>query len=125
MDGNSIPVDTSIQAAYEDGFVLDETERGDVSLYEDHKNTLYDVIGGLPEAEHGRMVRFSVFWRNQRHDVDWTALPGNARPIRFRHGYSTMHLGSGEVRSGWSGVDFGYQFTDTDGRNVKKIEELR
>ena len=102
----SLPLETSCQAEYEDGFILDETENDDVSIVNDGKNTFYDILDGHPEALHGPMVRFSVFWDNKRYDVDWTQLPDNARPIRFRHGY--LHqTGPNAGESGWTGVDFG------------------
>ena len=118
------PQDSTIQAEYADGFILDETTLKDTSLYKDGANSFYDVLNKLPEAEHGKMVRFSVFWKNERHDVDWTTLPDNARPIRFRHGFSSLNVGTGETKSGWTGVDFGYQFTDEEG-NHQEVRELR
>lgn len=120
----ALPVDTSCEAEYEDGFVLNETEQNDVSLFGESGNTFYDVLNRLPEAKHGGLVRFSVFWKNERHDVDWRGLPDNARPIRFRHGYNTFHV-DGTVESGWSGVDFGYQYTDEVGSNQQEVTELR
>lgn len=120
-----LPLDTSCQAEYEDGFVLDETERGDASLFAEGKNVFHDILNRLPEPEHGRMVRFSCFWRDRRYDVDWTILPDNARPVRFRHGYATMSVDGSLLESGFSGVDFGAQWNDDDGANQKLIQELR
>lgn len=120
-----IPFDTSCEAEYEDGYVHSETELGDTSPFVDGKNVFYDILEKRPEAEHGRMVRFSVFYQNQRYDVDWQMLPDNARPIRFRQGYSTMNIATGEViETGWSGVSFGYQYNDDSGQNVKEIIDL-
>lgn len=118
-----LPLDTSCEAEYEDGYIHSETELNDVSAYGDG-NVFYDILEKLPEAEHGPMVRFSVFYQDQRYDVDWTTLPDNARPIRFRDGYSTMHIATGQVESGWSSVSFGYQWNDEDGRNHKEIIKL-
>ena len=122
---NKIPFDTSIEAEYEDGYVHSETELDDLSPYAENMNVLNDILNKRPEADHGRMVRFSCFYQNNRYDVDWTQLPENARPIRFRHGYSTMALGSGEILdTGWTGVDFGYQWNDDDGQNHQEIMNL-
>ena len=120
-----LPLDTSCQAEYEDGYVLDETERDDVSAWVEGKNVFHDILNRLPEAEHGRMVRFSVFWKDQMHSIDWTRLPDSARPIRFRHGFARMSVDGELQERGWSGVDFGYQYNDEDGANHKEVLELR
>ena len=120
-----LPLDTSCQAEYEDGYVLDETERDDTSSWVEGKNVFHDILNRLPEAEHGRMVRFSVFWKDRMHSIDWTQLPDSARPIRFRHGFARMSV-SGELQErGWSGVDFGAQWNDPDGSNRQDVVELR
>lgn len=119
------PLDTSVEAEYEDGYVHSETELDDISPFVEGKNIFYDILEKRPEAEHGRMVRFSLFYLNQRYDVDWTQLPESARPIRFRHGFHTVNLGTGEtVDRGWSGVDFGYQWNDEDGSNHQEVINL-
>lgn len=119
-----LPLDSSVEAEYEDGFVLSETEQDDVALYGEG-NTLTDILNKRIEAEHGPMIRFSCFWENRRYDIDWTLLPDNARPIRFRHGYSAMHVETGIIESGYSGVDFGYQYNDQEGHNQQEILKLR
>lgn len=118
-----LPLDTSVEAKYKDGFILSETEQNDVSPYAPPFNTLNDILEKRPEAEHGRMVRFSVFFRNQRYDVDWTTLPDNARPIRFRTGFNTL-AADGSQTSGWVSIQFGYQYRDENGKNIKEIQEL-
>lgn len=119
------PLDTSVEAEYEDGYVHSETELDDVSQFEDGRNVFYDILERRPEADHGPMVRFSVYYQNQRYDVDWTQLPDSARPIRFRHGFSTMNVASGEILdSGFTGVDFGFQWNDEDGQNHQEILKL-
>lgn len=118
-----LPLDTSVQAEYEDGYIHDETEQGDVSPYTSVHNILNDIIEKRPEAEHGKLVRFSVFYKDQRHDVNWRDLPDNARPIRFRDGFITLDE-SGNETSGWSGCRFGYQYNDATGKNIKEVMEL-
>jgi hypothetical protein len=120
---DTLPLDTSVQAEYADGFILDETEHDDISPYTGIHNIFNDILEKRPEAEHGRLVRFSVFYNNQRHDVDFTGLPANARPIRFRHGFVTLDQSGVEVR-GWSGIQFGYQYNDANGRNVQEVIDL-
>ena len=102
------PLDSSCQAEYADGYIHDETELDDTSQY-GTGNVFSDIVERRPEADHGRMVRFSVFWRGQRYDIDWRDLPENAWPIRQRHGYSHLSQAGEVLGSGWSGVDFGFQ----------------
>lgn len=120
---SQLPLDTSCQAEYEDGYVHDESTYDDVSPYTGINNIFNDILEKRPEAEHGRMVRFSVFYQNQRHDVDFTTLPDNARPIRFRHGFITLDNAGNEDR-GWSGMQFGYQYNDETGKNIQEVVEL-
>lgn len=120
---STMPLDSSVRAIYEDGFVLDETALEDTNPYGDG-NTFTAILNRQPEPEHGRMVTFSCFWADARYDVDWTRLPDSARPIRFRHGYATLSS-SGEQTSGWSGVDFGAQWNDATGANQQQVTELR
>lgn len=120
----ALPLDTSCEAEYADGFILSETECGDISPYTGVNNTLNDILEKRPEAEHGKLVRFSVFYKDMRYDVDWTGLPDNARPIRFRDGYLIAHPDGSDER-GWSAIRFGYQFTDENGKNVKEVQEVR
>lgn len=118
------PLDSSCQAEYADGFVLDETEHHDVSPYDPQFNILRDILDKRPEEEHGKLVRFSVFYKDQRHDVDWRGLPDNARPIRFRGVERDFH-GDGSAsdkRITW--VRFGYQYTNENGKSTKEVKEL-
>jgi hypothetical protein len=119
-----LPMDSSIEAEFEDGYILSETEVGDTNPYGEG-NTFTAILNRLAEADHGKMIRFSVFWKNQRYDIDWIQVPENARPIRFRHGYSTLHIATGDIESGFSGVDFGCQWNDESGRNQQEVIELR
>lgn len=119
-----LPLDSSVQAEYEDGFVLDETELDDTNPYGEG-NTFTAILNKLPEADHGPMIRFSCFWKDQRYDVDWTILPESARPIRFRHGFHTIAIDGSYSESGFSGVDFGFQYNDEEGKNQQEVLELR
>lgn len=118
-----LPLDTSCQAEYADGFILDETELNDVSPYNSGQNVFRAILDKEAEPEHGAMVRFSVFYKDSRYDVDWTSLPENARPIRFRNGFITLAPG-GVAAQGWSGVRFGYQYNDESGKNIQEVQEL-
>lgn len=117
------PLDTSIRATYADGFVLDETELDDTSPYDTKFNILRAVLNKDAETDHGKLVQFSVFYKDNRYNIDWTDLPDNARPIRFRHGYMTID-GYGNQESGWSGLEFGYQFINDQGENVQEVTIL-
>ena len=118
-----LPLNTSIRATYQDGFVLDETSLTDVNPYGEG-NTFRAVLDKSAEQEHGRLVKFSVFWNDTENSVDWTTLPDNARPIRFRNGFLKRDIGTGETVSGWSGAQFGYQYNNEDGKNIQEVQEL-
>ncbi len=121
--GNSIPLDTSVESEYSDGYIHSESTHNDISPYDETKNILNDIIEKRPEADHGKMVRFSLFYKNKRYDIDFTNLPDNARPIRFRHAEATMNVdGTGQTFN-WLGVDFGYQMT-VNGKSIKEIRKL-
>jgi len=119
-----LPLNTSIQAEYEDGFILDETEHDDISPYDSNHNILRAILNKDPEAEHGKMVRFSVFYQNQRHDIDWRGLPDNARPIRFRNFSGDFAEGGVITNKRLNWLNFGYQYTDENGKNVQEVREL-
>lgn len=131
--GNPMPADTSCQAEYEDGFILDETAHGDVSAYvacplvdgiPTGPNIFSDILNKRPEKQHGKMVRFSVFYKDRQYNVDWHGLPENARPIRARDRKRSINFDSGEQKTWWSGMRFGYQYNDEYGNNVKELREL-
>ena len=119
---SQLPIDTSVEATYADGFILSETTCNDISPYTGVDNILNDILEKRPETIHGKLERFSVFYQDQRYDIDFTTLPDNARPIRFRHGYATLDNAGNEER-GWSGIEFGYQYTE-NGKNIKEIRSL-
>jgi len=118
-----LPLDTSVEAEYSDGYILSETEHNDVSQYGDG-NILRDMIEKRPDAEHGKMVRFSCFYKDTRYDVDWTTLPDNARPIRFRDGKRERNMSTGEEHFEWTGCRYGYQYNDENGKNIQEVIEL-
>ena len=119
-----LPLDTSVEAEYADGFILSETEHNDVSPYTGINNILSDIIEKRPEADHGPLVRFSCFYRDNRYDVDWRTLPDNARPIRFRDCQLLTNTATGEQSFSHTGCRFGYQFNDENGRNHQEVWEL-
>jgi len=120
---HTTPLDTSCRASYEDGFVLDETALNDFNPY-GPGNTFRAILDKSAEAHHGKLVKFSVFWHDNEYSVDWTTLPDNARPIRFRDGNMKRDISTGETEQWWSGVRFGYQYNDPDGKNVQEVQEL-
>ena len=119
MAEEKLPYDTSLEAEYEDGFVLNETALDDVNPFTGEGNTFTAILKRLAEPEHGPMVRFSVFWQNHRYDIDWTTLPREAQPIRLRYGYATINQFGG-TSFGFNGVDFGFELGDQ-----KEVTELR
>lgn len=130
-----IPLDASCEAEYEDGFILNETEQNDISAYVEcplvdgvptGPNTFDDILKKRPEAEHGPMVRFSVFFNYHQYDINWRDMPDSARPIRFRNKSGDYNEETGEmvnIRLNW--LRFGYQYNDALGKNVEEVMELR
>lgn len=118
-----IPLDSSVQAQYEDGFILDETELNDISPYNKNENVFRAILNKDPEKEHGKMIRFSVFWKTNRRDIQWLQIPDNARPIRYRNMYSTISQ-DGTQTSGITSVVFGFQYNDENGNNVQETREF-
>lgn len=118
------PFDTSVEAEYSDGYIHSESLLDDISPYDPTNNILRDIIEKRPEAKHGRLVRFSCFYKNRRYDVDWQTLPDNARPIRFKHIERDMRGGEWISEPRYVGLDFGYQYTDSNNKNIKEIREI-
>lgn len=121
-----------VEAEYKDGFILREDE-ADVSPYDPERNIFHAILNFLPVVEHGPMVRFSLITPvlghdnliniNQQFNVDWTAVPGNARPIRFKKMEADFVNGE-QTEKRLMGIGFGYQYTDEDGKNQQELIEL-
>lgn len=116
------PLEGSCRAYYADGFIYDETALDDVGQY-GTKNVFDDIKEKRPEADHGKMVTFSVFHDNKRYDYDFTNLPDNARPIRFRQ-MEADSIGGDITAIRLTGVDCGYQYTE-EGVNRQFVDKLR
>lgn len=118
-----------LEAEYESGYVHSD-EHADVSPYAYFKerkaspNIFNDILEKRPNAIHGQMVRFSLVGPTERHDIDWTELPDNARPIYRRAMQRDFDPATGEGETFMTGQGFGYQYTDASGKNVKEITEL-
>lgn len=120
---NIIPYDGSVEAEYADGYIHSETALHDISAYDATRNVFYDILNMLPQEEHGRMVRFSVFYLNARYDIDWRLLSDTARPVRFKQmemDYNGPLAGQTRLMA----VDFGYQYTNEEGENVQEVSRL-
>lgn len=121
---NSLPLDGSIEAEYSDGFILSETEHDDVSPYNDKDNILRAILNKDPETEHGPMIRFSVYYKDHRYDIDWVGLPASTRPIRLKHMQREMIGGVWTTDPMITKLEFGYQYNEPDGTNHKEIRTL-
>lgn len=137
--GNTMPEiiynEASVQAEYADGFILDETEQSDVSIYQlliprnksgeptQGSNTFSDILNGRPKREHGQMIRFSLFYKNLRHDIDWLETPANARPVRYKK-MEMDYNGPLANQPRIMVVGFGYQYNDATGKNYQQVKEL-
>lgn len=124
-----MPTFPYIEAEYEDGYIHREDEQ-DHSPYVPGKNIFNDILEKRPVAAHGRMVRFSLVTKKDTYSIDWTKLPDNARPVRFRHMERDI-IASSDGSAEWSseprvmGIDFGYQYTDEAGKNHQEVKEIR
>ena len=125
--------DSSCQAEFEDGYILDETKTNDVSPNDPHHNIFRDILEKWSEPAHGKMVRFTVFYKDNKYDIDWRGVPDNARPIRYRLRSNSINevmqangkcVQAGEPVEHLDGVGFGYQYTDENGENVKEVKEV-
>lgn len=112
-----------IEAEYESGYVHRESDE-DHSPYVRGKNIFSDILEKRPESVHGKMIRFSLVCDDETINVNWTILPENARPIRFKHMEGDL-LDGGFVESRMLGIDFGYQYTDENGDNRQDVREVR
>lgn len=119
----ALPIDGSCEAEYSDGYIHSETDFNDISPYDNTKNILNDILEKRPEAEHGDMVRFSVFYKDRRHDVHWPGLPENARPIRWKR-MEADQVGGEITEVRLVKVGFGYQYNDETGKNIQEVQEL-
>ena len=108
-----------LKAKYQDGFILDEQKQNDVSLFDKKRNTFYDILNNLCEPEHGKLVELTLVLPDKISTIDWTTVPDNAKPIRYRT--FEMNLNTGEQSLLKTG--FGYEYLK-DGKNVQKIEEI-
>lgn len=114
-----------VEAQYADGFVLNEAEQKDISIYDPLKNTMHDIGNKLPEKEHGPMVRFSIFVNGWLH-LDWTKLPPNAKPIRYKQLEIDHNFGTGKTSvQRVVKIHFGFEYYDPKlGKKVQEIREI-
>lgn len=115
-----------IEAEYKDGYVLSELDQNDKSLFVDGRNIFYDILNKLPEADHGPMVRLSLHVNKLLHNIDWTAVPENAKPIRFKTFAIERNFVTGETSDPMlQKIVFGYEYFDESlGKNVQKVQEI-
>lgn len=124
--------DYYLEATYEDGFVYKGT-REDVSLFDSKRNQFYDVVEGLLEEEHGKLVKWAVVGSlGTRYDLDLTKLPADAtniRPILYRDMERDyiVDIQGNVIDEGTTRVMktvFGAQWNDAEGKNQQLTEEL-
>lgn len=118
-----IPTDGSIEAEYASGYVHSETTHGDISPYTGTDNILNDILEKRPEPEHGKLIRFSVFYQDKRYDIDFTDLPDSARPIRWKR-MEADSQGNDITEVRLVKLGFGYQYNDPSGANIQEVTEL-
>lgn len=115
-----------LEAEFEDGYVLTEDD-ADQSPYDEDRNVFHCILHARAEADHGRMVRWTMYLNGQEHTVNWKELWAfdNPRPIYFRKMSREFN-----PESGWTGPatchehNFGYQYNADDGSNVQEVEQI-
>lgn len=115
-------LDYMLEAEYADGYVHRQDEQ-DHSPYASGKNIFSDILYGRPVEPHGKMVRLSLVGPENTHNVDWSVLPDNARPIYLRH-MSVDQVDGVLGQPHCNKYEFGYQYNDEDGRNHKEVTEI-
>lgn len=112
-----------LEAQYESGFILREDEQ-DHSPYDSGRNIFHAILNKRPETAHGPMVRLALVTPKLTYTVDWTQLPDNARPIRFKH-MERDFVGSEPVGPPRiAEINFGFQYIDENGDNVQEVKYL-
>ena len=100
--------DGVIEAEYSDGFVANEN-----MPYVDSSITMnMAILSQINEKQHGRMKRFSMYFKNNRIDVDWTKTPIGSKPIRIKNmsrklNFDNPFTNSTEMLS----IEFGYEYS--------------
>lgn len=115
----------SIEAEYESGYVHRETDE-DRSPYLRDANIFSDILNRRPDAIHGPLVRFSLnLPDDERLDVDFTNLPGNAEPIRLMYMEADFDMTDASlIERRLTRIDFGVKYTTADGEEVTDISEV-
>lgn len=112
-----------LEAEYESGFVLVEDAQ-DHSPYDASRNIFHAILNKRPEKAHGKLVRLSLVGPEHTYNIDWTKLPDNARPIRFKDMEADTVGGTiTDVRT--MQIRFGYQYNDDNGENVQEITTVK
>jgi hypothetical protein len=115
----------TLEAEYSDGYIHSEQKLGDVSPYAIGRNVFNDIIERRPNADHGRMVRFSCIGQYKRYDIDWRLFPMNAKPIYYRHMERQLNQNGDWIGDPYATAHFfGYEYHDQSGQKVKEILEL-
>lgn len=112
-----------LEAEYESGYVHREDEQ-DASPFVHGKNILYDIINKLPEDAHGRLVRFGLVGPEKTYNIDFRAMPADAKPIYYRNVKKTWNSETGEILNVDVKHFFGYEFHDSDNKKQKEIMEI-
>jgi len=115
-----------LEAQYKDGYILSEKEQNDVSLFVEGKNTFYDILNKLPEVEHGLLVKLKLQLPNDKLEIDWTTVPDNSKPIRYKSYEQDTNVETGQVSPiRLMKIGFGYEYFDKKlNKNVQKVQEI-
>lgn len=109
-----------IEAEYENGYVHSD-QFHDVSPFEHGRNIFFDILNKLPEQFHGPMVSWRLVTPEKTYTVNWREVPEGARPIRFKHMTHTWVNGESQGGPQVESIDFGFQWTDAEGKHEEVI----
>lgn len=111
---------TYIEAEYDDGFILNQIKNEDKALFSKPGNTFTDILNFAPVKYHGKMIRFSLYHKGRRHDINWRMTPFGAKPFILK----TMASSIGNPYLGTLGnlqkIEFGYEFLNINTGQVMK-----
>lgn len=118
-------MDIYLEAEYQDGYKHNQRDLRDVSLYMPGKSVGYDIRTHQPAADHGPLVKVTLYHPGGEHTLNWAALPEGAKFIFFKHierRFNAEQMWLEEPRI--VGIDFGYEYKGEDGKTHKHVENI-
>jgi hypothetical protein len=112
-----------LEVEFSDGFILNQLKQNDVSMFDNRRNTFYDIVNKLCEKDHGKMKRLSLFKDNREYSIDWTRVPSNATPICLKTFSMDINGTDAHVKK-LVNVEFGYEYDDVKTKKIIRSVEV-